>query len=458
MQLIDLDASAKIDSKESCGHKLSSAYMPPEMVHFERSTISAATSDRSNLPTLLTPHRAVIRNPGRVGVSTPDYENLEAQVSFDIWSLGCVMYYMCTGETLWQVTSDDNLVDEDLLHLLGEWNIELKLRKLSKIQDPVARNLVSQLLSKDPVLRPDCEHILRHGFITGHVALGRMPGEVANFDVFISYRVASDLAIAEGIYDGLVAAGARVWMDKRCLQAGELWELGFCKGLSGSRIFLPLLSRDGINNGSVEWQNFSKLVPSSPCDNVFLEQRLALELKARGMIEHICPVFIGDMSADIVGSTYSEYLFRDDPVKSIVAHHPSCPDVVVTSVEEKLLAHLDGLGLGLPLHTGCRASVSSVVGSLVASQGVFIKGKDVDTIGQAVRDVKKLVDNLPVEHIATSVVTAPGWNSISYVPQINVIIERDVALSTLASVLKEKEELEMENKKLVELLRQLKGP
>ncbi|CAN0448062.1 unnamed protein product, partial [Ectocarpus fasciculatus] len=114
------------------------------------------------------------------------------------------------------------------------------------------------------------------------------------FDVFISYRVSSDTEVAEKLYDRLTAAGMRVWMDKRCLQAGELWEVGFCRGLSSSRIFVPLLSREGINNNTVPWQNYSSLSESSACDNVLLEQRLALELKARGMIERICPVFIGE--------------------------------------------------------------------------------------------------------------------------------------------------------------------
>ena len=465
MQLIDLDASASINKNEPCGCKLSSAYMPPEMVYFEDPTVyyppvcGVSTPVAASTSALL-PLRAIVRRPN-ASLSPCSYPLLEARVAYDIWALGCVMYYMSTGETLWQVTNDDNLVDEDLLHLylLGKWDMDLKLQKLSKIQDPVARNLVSQMLSKNPSLRPDCAHILRHGFITGHVALGRMPGEVAEYDVFISYRVASDLSIAEDIYSALIAAGVRVWMDKHCLQAGELWEAGFCRGLAGSRIFIPLLSREGINNNSVPWQNFSALNALSPCDNVFLEQRLALELKARGMVERVCPVFIGDKATNTPTSTaitgasgdfYTEYLFRDDVILNLVANHPSGSDAVIAAVEEKLLSHLDNLGLGLPLHAETGASVASVLEQLVASQGVFINGVHANTISQVVSDIKQLVDQLPMEMPALP--SSPGVHNICLVYHNSVLAERDAALVALEKTLKDKKRLEEENKILLSRL------
>ena len=45
------------------------------------------------------------------------------------------------------------------------------------------------------------------------------------FDVFISYRVQSDLDHAEIIYDKLTAAGLRVWWDKKSLAPGVPWQV-----------------------------------------------------------------------------------------------------------------------------------------------------------------------------------------------------------------------------------------
>ena len=44
------------------------------------------------------------------------------------------------------------------------------------------------------------------------------------YDVFISYRVASDEMLASSIHDKLLLAGLRVWFDKSCLAGGVAWE------------------------------------------------------------------------------------------------------------------------------------------------------------------------------------------------------------------------------------------
>ena len=95
-----------------------------------------------------------------------------------------------------------------------------KIRKLREIADTQARNLVSQLLTKDPSKRPSLSQIKAHPFFTGG-KVARLAGEAAVFDVFISYRVQSDLALARTIYDKLVAGGRKVWLDKVCLKPGE---------------------------------------------------------------------------------------------------------------------------------------------------------------------------------------------------------------------------------------------
>ena len=112
-------------------------------------------------------------------------------------------------------------------------------------------------------------------------------GESAEFDVFISYRCNADLDIAEALYNALTALGVTVWWDKKCLLPGEDWEENFCRGLVKSRVFLPIYSRNAINHPTYARQSFALLTPDSNCDNMFLEQRLALELRDRGLIEKV---------------------------------------------------------------------------------------------------------------------------------------------------------------------------
>ena len=115
---------------------------------------------------------------------------LPASPSYDLWSLGVLFFELCAGEPLFLSDEEDN-IDEDDLMLLRSWSNELKKKKLAKVKDPVARHLLSQLLTKDPTKRPSAKRVLTHPFITGKKAFfQRLTGESAEYDVFLSYRVA----------------------------------------------------------------------------------------------------------------------------------------------------------------------------------------------------------------------------------------------------------------------------
>jgi hypothetical protein len=141
-------------------------------------------------------------------------------------------------------------------------------------------HLLSLLLARDPAKRPSAARVLEHPFVTGRDA-ARLSGEPPAWDVFISYRVASDASLAQDLYEALKAAGLRVFYDKECLRLGKSWRDGFCAGLSSSRAFVPLLSRGGFNcvdaaGRPVLGRNWGALAADSPVDNVLLEHRLAL--------------------------------------------------------------------------------------------------------------------------------------------------------------------------------------
>ena len=103
------------------------------------------------------------------------------------------------------------------------------------------------------------------------------------------------------------------------------------------------------------------LTADSPCDNVLLEHRLALDLEARGLTEKVYPILIGDY--DFTTDTYGRYRW---PNLSAVA------GVVVKSVEEKLQMHLNRQALGTPMLESM--SVKDVMDAVTAHQGYHVSG------------------------------------------------------------------------------------
>ena len=131
------------------------------------------------------------------------------------------LFVVLVGEPLFLANSADDIDNSQLLRI-ATFDDEWMENKLSKISDALARNMVSQLLNFDPTLRPTTEQIFMHPFLTGRT-VARMIGEAATFDVFLSYRVASDAHNAELLYDLLTSRGLKVWWDKKSLLPGENW-------------------------------------------------------------------------------------------------------------------------------------------------------------------------------------------------------------------------------------------
>jgi serine/threonine protein kinase/ankyrin repeat protein len=365
--LIDMDACCRI-GQDPVGFKSSTSVMPPEAIFGDSS--SGVICTRSEV------------SRSKLNIQ---FDLLLADPSFDVWSLGCILYNLASEEArpLMQGGQDDNLSidpqDPDNLWELLHWTDAYKARKLAKVKDPGARNLLSLMLHKDAKRRPTLGRILAHPCVSGKQVV-RLPGAEPEFDVFLSYRVASDQNSAESLYTALTSIGIRVWWDKVCLKPGEPWEEGFCSGLVNSRTFVCLLSREAINHPDRAYhQNFGQLDVSSKCDNVLLEHRMALELRDFGYIENIHPVFIGDFNVS------SDQFQRFDFGLGM----PKAPDVHVDSVEAKLIHHLDSQGMGYPLRTN--RTVAEVMKDLLACQGAFVSGPVCDAWGDAIRSVHKMV-------------------------------------------------------------------
>lgn len=62
-------------------------------------------------------------------------------------------------------------------------------------------------------------------------------------DVFISYS-RTDIVIAKSLYDALTAQGLKVWFDANSIQKAEDWEAAISNGIRGTRLFVPILSKN----------------------------------------------------------------------------------------------------------------------------------------------------------------------------------------------------------------------
>ena len=164
-----MDASVSFGEGEACGKvgekQPSSAYSPPEMVAVDEVTGEVFVRSAANISTR---------------TSARSLELLDASPSWDMWSLGAVLFELCTGEPLLLSNDEDN-TDLDGLLTLHAWSDEVKQCKVDKIGDKNARNLVSRLLNKDPAKRPSPSAVLDHPFLSGK-AVTRLVGEVAAFD------------------------------------------------------------------------------------------------------------------------------------------------------------------------------------------------------------------------------------------------------------------------------------
>jgi serine/threonine protein kinase/ankyrin repeat protein len=176
-RIIDLDASCRIDI-DDIGFKSSSAYMPPEAI-FNRTVL-----DGDSHPTYV-PKTPYLDDNYSLTEVEREQLFLLAHPSYDIWSLGCILYQLCHPDVkpLFSATRDDNLSpnpeDDDSLRTLYDWTDSTKNTKMIQIKNKFARNLIMQMLSKDPSKRPSLQSIRNHPFMSNKLKTARLYGEPA---------------------------------------------------------------------------------------------------------------------------------------------------------------------------------------------------------------------------------------------------------------------------------------
>ena len=136
-QLIDLDTSCPIGQPFG-GKPPSSGYCPPEMAKI----LLAAGYPQPNGP--------------RPEGGDPELANYTADVSYDLWSFGCVLFHLATAAPLWKCDLDDNVSRTDL-QTLASWSKRTLNRALLESgvdqQMPVLCDLLGKLLEPDPEAR-----------------------------------------------------------------------------------------------------------------------------------------------------------------------------------------------------------------------------------------------------------------------------------------------------------------
>lgn len=436
IKLIDLDASANISRGDFAGSKYSSGYVPPELI-YESEPLSVQSPSSRSRPTSIAPSidqsTAALLSHCQYGVrtfsidpfgnpittSSTHYDLVKAAVGIDMWTLGALLYFLCTGSPLFQLTVEDNIFKSDDLRLLYYWDDAFAYTLFEQVTDRYARNLISTLLNKDPSRRPDSSRVLTHPFLTGRPC-ARLIGEVAAYDVFLSYRVNSDAEHANRIYKSLTERGVKVWFDKKCIQPGTDWEESFIDGLLNSSCFVCLLSRNALTP-------VAEMTETSRADNVLLEWMLALELLERGYLSNIFPVMIGDqttpataINADITSvsdsSSSNTTSFNSDIEYSDYfpsgCHGSNYPTFIHPATLSKLQSHLQRQGLGQTYVNESSFAVQSVLTEMVKRQGAFIRGDWRSSVRLLVNDIlsiKRARSNKVTTNTANNLDTSPSY-------------------------------------------------
>ena len=179
--------------------------------------------------------------------------HLHARTTQDIWSLGCILFELCTGMTLFRQDMNNDMIVEttDVLrmhtwHTISDAELHDVLRIIHSTSPTTvlaAKQLIRWCLKANPSERPTCEEILSHEFlmkqesITGRPSLLSLPMQ---YRFFISHAQADAASTAKAMYEMFRHLGVHCWYD---MQQETLTLKGMKHGVKESDIFLLVLTK-----------------------------------------------------------------------------------------------------------------------------------------------------------------------------------------------------------------------
>jgi len=146
-RLIDFDAATPFGEK--MGAKVSTAYMPPEIIDFSE----------GKMPVLKALCEVGRKNKNGI-------EALDASAEVDVWSFGVLMFYLVTGSNLHRdIDAFDGLNLRCMRRFASfdEQALETRLYRHHLVHDS-AKTLLFRLLDKDPSQRPSMADVLKDPF------------------------------------------------------------------------------------------------------------------------------------------------------------------------------------------------------------------------------------------------------------------------------------------------------
>lgn len=343
--------------------------------------------------------------------------------ALDVWSIGAVLYELIVDAPLFLCSKDDNILHRSDMELLVEWSDNTKVHKLSVVADPLARDLLSKLLTKDPLKRPALSEVLEHEYFKqlDPRSLKFHPNNLlANisepvYDFYISHRDTDpDTLIVDKIYSTLTEAGYSVSLGlrddpelvSRLNSDSDRCSIIFKKMLQSKTIVL-IFSRTGMRNNYYDKFNLELLESSSACDMLLFEHKAAVELQVMINSKNIIPVFIGPVHLSSVvdhsietdsliatttnDSFISKYLFHNSSDLNDSCY-PILRDIVIQSVEQQYYRCVDDFGYDAgDSDTSKNLSINQI---LTRSGGqpnrIFLEGDMTSAIQLLLHDIKKM--------------------------------------------------------------------
>jgi serine/threonine protein kinase/ankyrin repeat protein len=170
----------------------------------------------------------------------------ELAKKFDVWSLGVILFELCSGRSLFaQDTSNDQLVEFSDKIRLCTWNtisdeelvpvLHHSDADLSKIAD--AKDLIRRCLKGDAKKRPSVSDMLAHPFLCQTATLERLP---MRYHAFLSHAQKDSSGVASTLFHEYQKLGLHTWLDVR---QQDLTLAGMLSGVQHSDIFVVILSK-----------------------------------------------------------------------------------------------------------------------------------------------------------------------------------------------------------------------